>query len=90
MVAVQSVKPPVAELSLVRCDQYLALLKEIGGRVVARSEVGLPETCVYVRADGFAEEAHERLLTGRRIKRFEAQRSAQNGNMGLGSKSAEL
>ena len=58
--SVLSVKPPVAELSLIRYDQYLALFKEIGGSVVARSEVGLPEACIYVWADGFAGETrHE-------------------------------
>lgn len=58
--SVLSVKPPIAELSLVRYDQYLALLKDIGGKVVARSEVGLSEACIYVWTYGFAGETqHE-------------------------------
>lgn len=58
--SVLSVKPPAAELSLARYEQYLALLKEIGGKVVSRSEAGLPEACIYVWADGFAGETrHE-------------------------------
>jgi len=55
-----TVQPPVAELSLGRYHQYLALLQEIGGKVVARSADGLLEACIYVWSDGFAGETrHE-------------------------------
>ena len=55
-----AIQPPVAELSLDRYHQYLALLQEIGGKVVARSADGLPEACIYVWTDGFAGETrHE-------------------------------
>ena len=58
--SVLSVQPPVAELSLDRYRQYLALLQQIGGKVVSRSADGLPEACIYVWSDGFAGETrHE-------------------------------
>lgn len=52
-----SVQPPVAELSLDRYQRYLALLRDIDGKAVGRSDDGL---CVLVWSDGFAGETrHE-------------------------------
>ena len=58
--SVVSVKPPLPELSQARYDDYLALLKQIGGIVVSGSREMPPEICIYVWAAGFAGETrHE-------------------------------
>ena len=58
--SVLSVKPPVAELSLARYDDYLALLRKIDGVAVSRSRDTPPEVCIYVWAAGFAGDTrHE-------------------------------
>jgi len=58
--SVLTVKPPIAELSLARYEQYLTLLKDVGARGLSRSEAGLPEACIYVWSAGFAADTrHE-------------------------------
>ena len=55
-----AMKPPVADLSLTRYNEYMELLKQVDAFGVSRSGTGLPEACIYVWSAGFAGETqHE-------------------------------
>ena len=48
--------PPTAELTLNRYNEYLVLLKKVGGEVASRSGGSHPDACVSVWASGWAAD----------------------------------
>ena len=60
-----SLKPPIADFPSARYDEYLSLLKQVGGRVVSRSRDDAPEVCIYVWSAGFAGETRHEALCWR-------------------------